>query len=989
MLAGFAFVGCNDLETEINGLAGRVEALEKSVADLQAAIDGGAVITNVETTADGVKVTLSDGSTFTVKNGADGAKGDKGETGAAGAPGANGANATVWTIGEDGYWYQDGVKTNYKAVGTDGANGANGENGADGENGFYYVPNEETGCFDVYQIGEDGEAEFVEETTISWKAAGVSAVLDGDTLTLTNVEGAEGPVVITLGAELNSVAFIPSVVDEGFTTYPTTDAPFYHVANYVSEAFYCDPASALHASCPQDDWYKFLPQNMDASNSVVMEYRLNPAAVAQVTYWGFINRSIKMTRSANDLTGLLIEDLYAGDNFQSVKDGIYTVDVRYNVSKATADNDVVALMLGQGTDLVTTADYVYVKSKPVNAVIANTNKTVIGQSAVQFYNRLEAIVPDKNEETDRFIKQYVGSAAHFEMVHDAELDLKPLAELYSNTHVTPNYLKNLDFQGMRYEYSLPEEYLADDTQKTNQQWFVTLNNGVLSANRANLTTGTTPAIGRTPVVRVDAYMCDNKGNEFMVASAYIKVQIKKEADYVADNLKGKIDEDKSFAYHADLEAEYTTVGQMDWKRFNTEVYGATGTNSVSFWRDYYGGASDSYNVKVTTTDKLGATVELVNATGVANGSLQKFATVDEAIAVEILLNKDDVTTSNVKVAVNNKAKTDLTYKNVDGKGAEYVVTLTIQSDNVNIADKGHVVLTQTFYVKQDCAMLPFNPLAYYETYTDLDNGTVYKDAVKITGKASTSNTWKMIGDVNDHFKRVNDKSIFDQIDAGLISNVESVAFEVVLNPLTPDYPEVVLAGTKNDMTVALAHEINEKDEVYTMKYTKTHVNAETESFEYNMVFVNPFVGAETTGTSIYLNSKVEVYAEVAPFVKVTESVKPYGVIYVWSDMDTPLDETDDKLVLTELATDEVYFIQNDPTVTYAFDTTNADYITLTSNMGEASVLDINPNTGKVTWKRVGNEYNRDLVIPVIATVKFEDLSIVECVIPVKFTKEVE
>ena len=43
------------------------------------------------------------------------------------ANGKNGADADVWTIGEkDGYWYKNGVKTEYKAVGVDGAPGAAG-----------------------------------------------------------------------------------------------------------------------------------------------------------------------------------------------------------------------------------------------------------------------------------------------------------------------------------------------------------------------------------------------------------------------------------------------------------------------------------------------------------------------------------------------------------------------------------------------------------------------------------------------------------------------------------------------------------------------------------------------------------------------------------------------------------------------------------------------------------------------------------------------
>jgi hypothetical protein len=62
-----------------------------------------------------------DGSVVTIKNGnwvIDGV-----DTGVP-ATGAAGKDAIQWTIGDDGYWYKDGEKTNYKAIGQDGQDGA-------------------------------------------------------------------------------------------------------------------------------------------------------------------------------------------------------------------------------------------------------------------------------------------------------------------------------------------------------------------------------------------------------------------------------------------------------------------------------------------------------------------------------------------------------------------------------------------------------------------------------------------------------------------------------------------------------------------------------------------------------------------------------------------------------------------------------------------------------------------------------------------------
>ena len=94
-----AFVSCSDYDDDIDGLNARVEAVEKSVKDLKAQIEAGAVVTSVEPVANGVKVTLSDGTDFTLTNGADGVNGVDGKPG------------SVVTIGDDGYWYIDGEPT--------------------------------------------------------------------------------------------------------------------------------------------------------------------------------------------------------------------------------------------------------------------------------------------------------------------------------------------------------------------------------------------------------------------------------------------------------------------------------------------------------------------------------------------------------------------------------------------------------------------------------------------------------------------------------------------------------------------------------------------------------------------------------------------------------------------------------------------------------------------------------------------------------------
>ncbi|MBP5448571.1 MAG: InlB B-repeat-containing protein, partial [Spirochaetales bacterium] len=65
----------------------------------------------------------------------DGDKGEKGDNGNDGKDGENGKDADVWSIGEDGYWYLNGNKTEYSSKGADGQNGQDGKDGTNGTNG--------------------------------------------------------------------------------------------------------------------------------------------------------------------------------------------------------------------------------------------------------------------------------------------------------------------------------------------------------------------------------------------------------------------------------------------------------------------------------------------------------------------------------------------------------------------------------------------------------------------------------------------------------------------------------------------------------------------------------------------------------------------------------------------------------------------------------------------------------------------------------------
>ena len=221
---------CKDYDDDIQNLQQQIDANSKAIKAIEDLIKNGSVITNVAEADNGVTVTLSDGKKFTIANGKDGE---------AGTPG------TAWTIGTDGYWYKNGEKTEFYALGTKGDKGDKGDQGEKGDKGDqgekgdkgdkgdagsngndgtstttsyeYYVPNAETGCFDIWKDGE-----FVKSTTISFRnnaQNGISAVLDKENLTLTGVEGvASKTVVISLSGYLRGLVFMPHLYLDGIET---------------------------------------------------------------------------------------------------------------------------------------------------------------------------------------------------------------------------------------------------------------------------------------------------------------------------------------------------------------------------------------------------------------------------------------------------------------------------------------------------------------------------------------------------------------------------------------------------------------------------------------------------------------------------------------------------------------------------------------------------------------------------------------------------
>lgn len=576
-------VSCSDYDDDINSLNERVDALEKTVADLKKAIEAGAVITNVQSTENGVTVTLSDGKTFEVKNG------------------TNGAPGSVVTIDEEGYWCIDGKRQTdkdgkpYKAQGEKGDTGAGGQPGdpgADGKDGCWYFPDED-GFWHKQYYNEEGKI-VDEPTDVAWVPSAeesVRIVYDpvNGYLKISNAEGMkEGEVfVIDITSALKSLAVIPYVIDRE-SGLPV--ASFYNIIGYERV----------------DDY--LVESGVATSADAQIHYRLNPSnANVNEWNWSMIDRIavINNTRADGDQNELLTIKEYSYSHDGS--NGELTVTLRSNKSLAdlsgtqtpTGCAKEIAIAALQATNkkqtnAIITSDYVKVSCRDlIKFSIINPSELPIN------YDKAYAKTVEGLKDEMNLHMVYTGSLNLNEWV--ATLSDELTAERKNIEGIAPSFvlLEDLLDEGeVTYHFALPEKYMSEGDKTTNQQDFVTLSeDGILSVDKTKYPNGTA-AIGRTPIVLVYATV-----NEKVVAQAWIRVAITREEmtplvvkaepvaiDYTDINPNG----------------EKAPVGAFTWAEMNQKVYDVLGLDRVTFNRMY------ETDPEITCTDAKGNKVQGIN-----------------------------------------------------------------------------------------------------------------------------------------------------------------------------------------------------------------------------------------------------------------------------------------------------------------------------------------------------------------------------------------
>ena len=343
------FTSCKDYDDDISSLQSQIDKLNEMVSKIQGQIDKGAILTGVSPVENGVKLTLSNGDSYTITNGKDGAKG---ADGAAGAPGTPGKDADIWKIGDDGYWYKNETKTDWKAVGTDGAAGAAGTAGTPGKDGKYYVPNPQTGTFFVYGDGDKDAY----DSGVSYLASGIiTATWTKDVLTLNGVKNEAGEqIVINLTTDLKALVFSPEYYYQGIEAFEMATYKF--KPKTVNKDVNADKNCAADAPTTAPEFFNYAP-DMTAS------YFLNPANAKvedKAELFSFISADKKYTRATEPKRDFRVEKVDLS------KSGMVTVHTKYNgdaVKTIAADNQVTVLALQyKGVNGTVTSDFAAVRA---------------------------------------------------------------------------------------------------------------------------------------------------------------------------------------------------------------------------------------------------------------------------------------------------------------------------------------------------------------------------------------------------------------------------------------------------------------------------------------------------------------------------------------------------------------------------------------------------------------------------------------------------
>ncbi len=500
------FSSCSDYDDDINRLEGMIGKNTDAISAVQSLLKDGVVITNIASTGTGLTITTSDLQTWTLTNGKDGKDGKDGING------ENGKDADAWTIGDDGYWYKNGVKTDYRAIGLngkdgkdgidgkDGANGTNGQNGKDGNDGGYYVPYND-GYFYYVGINSDGTYADPVKTDISWVTASMSAIKSETGVIFYGVNGYPDGFTISTIADLKSMVFKPQLVVDG--------------------------VNAINAGALTKNGQIICTPNVTA------EYHLNPSTVVEqgiktnsVSFITLTKDYIK-TRAVTDVTA----------EYQSINNGVMKVGVNFKGTPSVGGKiDLVALQAENASGEIITSDYATIYTNPfasenlfiargayISTLGANSHYWATENEAKNVALNDAAVNPTATQDKRIIEVLYNGTVNLFDEIKTC-LDANSSHRRFSDAEMDSYHLK--------YKFEKINSFLISTTDDaglkvtTDQEQFIDLaSDGTVTPKTYQDGSQLRSAIGRTPIVKATLYHQEGNGQETILQQKYVVLEI--------------------------------------------------------------------------------------------------------------------------------------------------------------------------------------------------------------------------------------------------------------------------------------------------------------------------------------------------------------------------------------------------------------------------------------------------------------------------------
>lgn len=580
------FTSCKDYDDDINNLQSQIDALSKTISELQTKINDGSILKSVESDGNGgIIVTVT-------KNGKDTSYNIK-----QGVQGAAGKDGDVWKIGENGYWYKNDTKTEYYALGTKGDKGDQGdkgEAGTAGKDGKYYVPNPDTGTFWVYGDGDKAayDSKIVYTAT---NADVITAVWDNDNLTLTNVAGAPGKkVVVSLSSALKSLVFDPDFYYAGIEAF---DFATYKYNPATVKAVDADGDYSKDAPTVAGDAFTYAPD-------LAATYFLNPSNAKMsndAAKYSFIayNKDY-VSRAAADYGST-----FKVESADLTTKGKVTVHAKYNGNaiKDLANSDKVTVLALQYTsgDSVVTSDFAAIKASTYDKLVLN-NPTLQHVDAIpsHLYQTAKDAINNKAQIHVAWNSKGIDLREYVNTDRTYDKDENPTCKAWDKNAAEGLVEKS----GFKYSFELVG-YKSGANETSQSAHAAIASNGYTL--RPQMTAGgkqqaygaaqNEATIGREPLVRV---ILKDTVNNKIAAVGYIKVVIDKtvaeaeEVDLVTVNKP----------YTIACGDNNIDLQKVTWAQVEEQLYAKLNMSKEAFEDAYKldGGTADANQFEKATTD---------------------------------------------------------------------------------------------------------------------------------------------------------------------------------------------------------------------------------------------------------------------------------------------------------------------------------------------------------------------------------------------------